>query len=173
MAITAQISTFPTRVMPGQPVKVKCTFTNSGASDVDVWGVRPVVTISGQTAEQTCAGFGLPPLGPGRTVTVDSGGGTLDVEWLGTFPAPQGPDPLTLTYACGAVCNMSNGNTVYAQAALVVVTPIPTGQPQFTPQAGTAPTQPSRPTAPTFPDTGAMQFDYHLNAAVGVAGQAL
>lgn len=120
MAITAVISLNPSSTNPKRVSTVSCAISNSGASDVDVLGIRPLGTPSGSTKESVSLNFGNPPTGPNQDVTVPAGG-SLTMSWGVVAFTPQ-PNGVVSVYDIGAVISCDDGSEVEATTAELTVT---------------------------------------------------
>lgn len=126
MAITAAMTVASATAKAGQRVACTCTVTNSGVGAVNVTAIQPVVTINGQTEQDVAAAAGVPGLGPGATVTVAGGGGTLAKTWDVVAHAPTTSygfaTPASLVYSVGATVYTSDGSIAAATPATITVT---------------------------------------------------
>lgn len=172
MALTAQISAFPTQTTPGTPVAFQCVVTNNGASTVAVTDISPIVRRSGGVIQHAAFNVTRPPLGPGFTTSIPTRG-VLTFRFGGFMGDPSagdgGANPGTATYEVGATIQSSDGLT--ALAATCTITSVPydsrqrTGNGSYGPGLSTQ-TPPALPALPTFPLTGAFQQNYWANSAL-------
>jgi hypothetical protein len=121
MAITATIAVSPSSVAAGvsPPVNVVLTVSNSGADDVNITSITPIVEPTSDTKGSVPVSMGVPPLGPGRNVTVPAGG-SLVVPWSLSVHGPQYRG--TVYYDVGAIVKTSNGSTTVPTVATLTST---------------------------------------------------
>lgn len=171
MSAIAQLATYPTSVTNGIPFRVTLAVINNGASPVSIAGLVPIINAQGQSGGNVAAAKANPNIGPGSPTTIAAGGASTVLTWTDVIHAPTGGWGLSqgsaVTYSYGAQINFADGSTVAAQAGLVTVVPLPTGQPSTKPQGGVGPSTPTATSAPSASSSGAFQLDYTPNAVIG------
>ncbi len=127
MAITATIAVSSATAKSGQRRTVTCTVSNSGAADVNVTSIRPIMPINGRTDEVTSVAITPPCLGPGVTVSVAAGGSTA-FSWFVVAHEPTtnyltvGAEASSLVYSLGAIIKTSDGSLTTATPTTLTVT---------------------------------------------------
>lgn len=173
MALTAQISAFPTQTTPGTPVAFQCVVTNNGASTVFITSLEPSLKRTGGVVAHPAGNLGRIPLGPGFPNSVAPNGGQTTFKFNGNVGDPTqgdgGASPGTASYDVGATILASDGTTTLASTCTITSVPYDTrfrtGNGSYGPGVGTA-TLPAIPPLPTFPLTGAFQQNYWANSAL-------
>ncbi len=131
MAITAAMTVSSATAANGTGVTATCTVTNSGTDAVTVTGIQPSVTPHSATTQSVAALVGLPPLGPGATVSVAGSNGTRAFGWGVSAFAPQAQtsgvtgnpaNPAQYVYDLGATVFTSDGSITVASTTTLTVT---------------------------------------------------
>lgn len=135
MAITATIALSKSTVQINQPLQAVVTISNSGASDVNVQAVTPLIKMTGSsdpTPYNTAVAAGQPDLGPGVNVTVPASGSLAVSFPLTAFAPTTGPlGAGSGSYDVLCEIQTSDGSETRPTAATLTVNPLPDTQPQY------------------------------------------
>jgi hypothetical protein len=123
MAMTATITCAPDPVQIGQKVTATITVSNSGASSVNVTGIRLYANYTGGTlAPQTSVAYGQPNLSAGATVSVAASGSTIfPVDLVFFAPSTGLLSDGNGTYDVGAQITSSDGSVFHPTADTITV----------------------------------------------------
>jgi hypothetical protein len=131
MAITAAITLSSSTIKGNQSTVATCTVTNSGTSAVNVTGMQPFATPHGASpaVQSVTALIGMPPLGPGQTISVPGSSGTLAIPFTvapncpqaSTTAPGQAAQPASWSFDIGATVYTSDGSVTAATTAQLTV----------------------------------------------------
>ncbi len=125
MAITASVALSSATSKPGQRVAVALTVSNSGGSAVSVTSIQPMMSPASSTKETTSVAQGMPPLGPGMTVSVAASGSTVFAYDILAHTPTSGYGlamPAEQVYDVGATIYTSDGSITDATSTTLTVT---------------------------------------------------
>lgn len=123
MALTATISCAPDPVQINQKVTATITVSNSGASSVNITGIRLYANYTGDSlAPHVSVAYGQPNLSAGATVSVAASGSTVfPVDLVFFAPSTGLLSDGNGTYDVGAQITADDGSVFHPTADTITV----------------------------------------------------